>query len=158
MRHMEKKIMKKMKVFKSPEGGLSPADQDLLDRAVEMLSRSYSPYSEYRVGAALLTASGRIYTGCNIENASYSVTICAERTAAVKAVSEGDLHFTKVAIACSGDTFAYPCGVCRQFLNEFADDGFEVIVTDASGRWEKAPLEELLPHGFRGRDMGIEID
>lgn len=159
MRTMEKEIMKKMGIFKNEYSAVEAGEDEVLIRkAVEMLDMAYAPYSRYHVGAALLTASGKIYTGCNIENASYGATICAERTAAVKAVSEGDRHFVRIAIACSGDTFAWPCGICRQFLNEFAEDGFEVIVIDNSGRTDRMLLTELLPNGFRGKDMGISID
>ena len=159
MRSMEKRIMRKMGVFKNMDRTeASKEDLELIRLATQMLDMAYCPYSGYHVGAALLTSSGKIYTGCNIENASYSATICAERTAAVKAVSEGERHFVKVAIACSGDSYAYPCGVCRQFLNEFADDDFEVIVIKGSGEWEKSPFRELLPHGFRGKDMGIDLE
>lgn len=159
MRSMEKRIMRKMGVFKNMDRTeASKEDRELIRLATEMLDMAYCPYSKFHVGAALLTSSGRIFTGCNIENASYPATICAERTAASKAVSEGERHFVKIAIACSGDSYAYPCGVCRQFMNEFADDDFEVIVVKASGEWEKVSFAKLLPHGFRGKDMGIEID
>ncbi len=126
---------------------------ELIEKAKEMREKAYCPYSKYRVGAAILTSSGKIYTGCNIENASYSVTICAERTAGVKAVSEGELEFEAIAIAVSGNTFGYPCGVCRQFLNEFACDDMEVTVINNKGEVNTVKLNEILPFGFKGRDM-----
>ncbi|MBE6038174.1 MAG: cytidine deaminase [Anaerofustis stercorihominis] len=125
----------------------------LLKKAVEMLEMSYSPYSNYRVGAAILTESGKIYTGCNIENASYGATICAERTAAVKAVSEGEKKFKAIAIACSGNTFAYPCGICRQFLYEFSDSEMKLYLIKADGETAETYFEQTLPNGFRGSDM-----
>ena len=103
------------------------------------------------VGAALLTEDGKVFIGCNIENAAYGNTLCAERTALVKAVSEGYRKFTKIAIASSGSA-PYPCGACRQSLYEFAP-GLEVLVT-WDGHVERAPLSELLPHGFGPSSLG----
>ncbi|MBR6801551.1 MAG: cytidine deaminase [Eubacteriaceae bacterium] len=125
----------------------------LLKEAVKMLDYSYSPYSNYKVGAAILTDTGKIYTGCNIENASYGATICAERTAAVKAVSEGEKRFTAIAIACSGSTFAYPCGICRQFLYEFCVPGMKLYLIKKDGETREELFEEMLPYGFRGSDI-----
>jgi len=127
--------------------------ETLLKKAVEMLNYSYSPYSNYKVGAAILTESGNIYTGCNIENASYGATICAERTAAVKAVSEGEKRFTAIAIACSGSTFAYPCGICRQFLYEFCVPGMKLYLIKNDGETREEYFEDTLPNGFRGSDI-----
>lgn len=104
--------------------------EDLIQRAISAMSRAYAPYSKYRVGAALLTASGKIYTGCNVENSAYSETICAERTAVVKAISEGEHEF--VAIAVASRNGGAPCGACRQVLNEFSPD-MTVIITDEQG-------------------------
>lgn len=122
-----------------------PSDEVLLRLAREAKKRSYSPYSGFSVGAALLTEDGRIYQGCNIENASYGVGICAERTAVFKAVSEGARSFLAIAIAA--DTIAWPCGACRQVLNEFAPD-IRVLVTDAAGHTDEMNLRELLPNSF----------
>lgn len=115
--------------------------------AAEMRSRSYSPYSHYAVGAALLTKSGTIYTGCNIENAAYPVSVCAERTAIFKAVSEGEMAFEAIAVATL-DGKGYPCGSCRQVMAEFALD-MTVMLVDAEGRITvESSVRELLPGAF----------
>jgi cytidine deaminase len=111
------------------------------------MQKSYSPYSKYAVGAALLSADGRVFTGCNIENASYSPTICAERTAIFKAVSEGHLKFKRIAIAGRSEDYCVPCGVCRQVMKEFAPD-LEVICLNGKGEAKHFTLNELLPYGF----------
>ena len=121
--------------------------QELADLAVEMRKRSYSPYSHYAVGAALLSKSGRIFTGCNIENAAYPVTICAERTAIFKAVSEGEMEFEAIAIATE-DGLGYPCGSCRQVMAEFSLD-MTVLLADREGHiTTEASVIELLPGAF----------
>lgn len=127
--------------------------QQLIAAALAARERSYAPYSGYRVGAALLTAEGRIYTGCNIENAAYTPTNCAERTAFFKAVSEGEKNFTAIAITGSPSgkvtQLAWPCGVCRQVMAEFCDpESFEVIVARSEKEYEKRLLKALLPEGF----------
>ena len=118
---------------------------ELIHKAIAAREFAYAPYSNFCVGAALLTKSGKIYTGCNVENAGYSATNCAERTAFFKAVSEGAREFTAIAIA-SRDAAPWPCGACRQVLNEFAPN-IRVLVTWQGGT-ESATLPELLPHGF----------
>lgn len=128
-------------------------DRELIQAALDARKYSYSPYSGYRVGAALLAADGTVYTGCNIENAAFSPTICAERTAFFKAVSEGKREFCAIAIAGSPDgevtQFSWPCGVCRQVMAEFCDPKrFTVIVAKSEEVYEKRTLEELLPKGF----------
>ncbi len=121
-------------------------DRQLVEAALEGSKHAYIPYSNYRVGAALLTASGDVYTGCNVENAGYSPTICAERTALVKAISEGQQHFASIAVVSRGA--GSPCGVCRQFMFEFAPD-LKVILADLDGQVQlTTTLAELLPHGF----------
>ena len=126
--------------------------KELLALANEARADSYSPYSEISVGAALLTKSGKIYKGCNIENASYSPTICAERVAFFKAVSEGETEFYAIAIAGgkrgepSRADFP-PCGVCRQVMSEFCDSDFRVIWGNTDNFTEKT-LGEILPHSF----------
>ena len=121
--------------------------QELADLAVEMRKRSYIPYSHYAVGAALLAKNGRIYTGCNIDNAAYPVTICAERTAIFKAVSEGDREFEAIAIATE-DGMGYPCGSCRQVMAEFALDML-VMLVDRNGKITvEASVSDLLPGAF----------
>ena len=121
----------------------------LLDKAQEARDHSYALYSRYHVGAALLTADGQVYQGCNIENAAFTPTNCAERTAVFKAVSEGARSFDVLAIAAK--TKAWPCGACRQVLNEFAP-GLRVLVTWENHVEEKM-LSELLPEGFGPHSM-----
>lgn len=123
-------------------------NRELYQIALDMTSKSYAPFSKFRVGAALLTKEGKLYTGCNVENSSYGGTICAERTAFVKAVSEGDKEFSKIAIASSGGE-AWPCGICRQFMKEFCDDDFVVITANDVDSIRTYTLAELLPEGFR---------
>lgn len=128
--------------------------QKLLKSAVQAKENSYSPYSKFRVGAALLCADGTIVTGCNIENAAFSPTICAERTAVVKAVSEGKRSFTAIAIAGDGEGYISPCGVCRQVLAEFVDlHNFLVYQMDSRGNYRENTMEELLPFSFGNVDM-----
>lgn len=126
---------------------LSERERELISKAVGARERAYAPYSGFKVGAALLSRDGRIFTGCNVENASYGLTVCAERVALFKAVSEGAREFEAIAIAC-GKGPCSPCGACRQVLFEFAPD-LRVIMTDAEGKEIKvAKLSELLPEGF----------
>ena len=120
-------------------------DEKLLEMAVEMRRYSYVPYSHYAVGAALLGKDGRVFTGCNVENAAYGNTLCAERTALCKAVSEGAREIEAIAIASSGSA-PFPCGACRQSLYEFAPE-LRVLVT-WDGNVRKTTLRELLPEGF----------
>lgn len=129
------------------EGGAAVSDETLLALAREAMERSYSPYSHYPVGAALHAKDGRIFLGCNIENASFGATICAERTAMVKAVSEGAREFDVIAISTK-DTPGWPCGICRQFMSEFSPD-IRVIVTWGDGAHvEESTLGQILPHQF----------
>ena len=129
-------------------------DRELCEMARQARSRAYAPYSGYTVGAALLCASGRVYTGCNIENAAFSPSVCAERVAVFKAVSEGNKDFLKIAV-CGGrsgqapaESFP-PCGVCRQVLAEFAGkDDMEVLCTRSGGRYVSYRLRQLIPHRF----------
>lgn len=123
----------------------------LIKKALEAKEKAYAPYSKFRVGAALLTSTGKIYTGCNIENASYTPTICAERTAIAKAVSEGEREI--IAIAVTGDSqWTYPCGVCRQVIREFGKDAI-VIVVNSEDEYKEYKLSELLPHSFGPEDL-----
>ncbi len=132
--------------------------EDLFEklRLVSMEARNYSycPYSGYSVGAALLCESGRIVVGSNIENASYSATVCAERTAFFKAVSEGEKKFTAIAISggpkdMESDDFAYPCGICRQVMREFCDEEtFKIFVVKSESEFEEYLLKDLLPKSF----------
>ncbi len=127
--------------------------KELALTAISAMNNAYAPYSGYHVGAALLAVSGRVYTGCNIENASYTPTVCAERTAVFKAVSEGEQEFTMLAVAGGKDgeiagVFP-PCGVCRQVLAEFCVPSMPIaLVKDADGNCEMHTLGELLPLSF----------
>ena len=121
--------------------------EELRAAAVAMLDRAYCPYSHFAVGAALECADGTVFTGCNIENAAFSPTICAERTAVAKAVSEGHTDFVRIAIAGRSADFCVPCGVCRQVLREFAPD-IEVICLNGKGEEKVFTLSELLPYSF----------
>lgn len=148
MRAMEEKIL--TAIGQTREGENVVCDDTLFALAREAMKRSYSPYSHYPVGAALLCADGRIFQGCNIENASFGLTNCAERTAMFKAVSEGATEFTAIAIA-STISAPWPCGACRQVLNEFAP-GIRVLVTWDGGQDEMS-LNDLLPHGFGPKSL-----
>ena len=120
----------------------------LVAASVEARNTAYAPYSNFLVGAALLTASGQIVSGCNVENASYGLCFCAERTAIVKAVSTGEQNFDAFAVATEGG--GTPCGACRQFIAEFCDGDTLVIVHDTkTGQETDYRLDELLPHAFR---------
>lgn len=123
-------------------------NKELYRKAVEMTNMSYAPFSKFRVGAALMAKDGRIFTGCNVENSSFGGTICAERTAFVKAVSEGVKEFEKIAIASSGGE-AWPCGICRQFMREFCDDDFEIITGNDEDSLRVYTMKEILPEGFK---------
>ena len=122
-------------------------DKELVELAAQMQKRSYVPYSHFPVGAALLCKDGTVFTGCNVENAAYGSTICAERTALVKAVSEGHTDFAAIAITGQGADYCWPCGACRQMLYEFNPD-LKVIVSRGDGDFRCTALSELLPYGF----------
>ena len=123
-----------------------PHDEELLRRAREALKNAYAPYSRYRVGACILAADGRMFCGCNVENASYGLTICAERGAVMAAVASGAREFERIVIVSEG-SLPWPCGACRQVLREFAPD-IEVLVQDSEGNTHRATLRELLPMSF----------
>lgn len=133
--------------------------EELIEQALRAREFSYSPYSGYRVGAALMTAEGKVYTGCNIENAAYTPTNCAERTAFFKAVSEGQKSFRAIAIVggpADGPItqYAYPCGVCRQVMMEFCDpQTFDVITAKSKKEYRVKKLQELLPDGFGSSNL-----
>lgn len=131
---------------------------ELCELAVEARNNSYSPYSDYRVGAALLTKSGKVFTGCNIENSAFSPTVCAERTAIFKAVSEGEKDFSKIAIAGGkkGETLnetISPCGVCRQVMAEFCKPDFEILLVKSEKEYTKTTLGELIPLAFSSENI-----
>ena len=128
-------------------------DCELVEMAFSMLERSYSPYSGFAVGAALLCADGAVFTGCNVENAAYGSTICAERTALVKAVSEGRRDgFAALAIAGRSEDYCWPCGACRQMLHEFAP-GLRLLVARGDGDFVSTTLDALFPCGFGPKSL-----
>jgi cytidine deaminase len=122
--------------------------KDLVKIANDIKERAYCPYSKFRVGAALLTNDGKVYTGVNIENASFGATNCAERTAMFKAVSEGETKFEAIAIASDKDDLIFPCGICRQVLSEFGEREMKVICSKKNGEYKIFTLEEILPNAF----------
>jgi cytidine deaminase len=126
-------------------------NEQLIQKAYEAMAFSYSPYSNFKVGAALLTDSGAVYTGCNIEIASYGATNCAERTAIFKAISEGEKSFKAIAVVSSSDDYTFPCGICRQVIVEF---GKEIDIIVAKGYdYEVYKIDELLPKSFTQIDL-----
>ena len=128
--------------------------RQLLEAAKEAKKYSYAPYSNFHVGAALYCKDGSIYTGCNIENAAFTPTNCAERTAFFKAVSEGERDFTAIAISGDADDYLYPCGVCRQVMSEFCKaDTFQIILVKEDGTYKIFTLEELLPGAFTETEL-----
>jgi len=122
--------------------------EELKQKAKEAVKNAYSPYSDIKIGAAVLASSGKIYSGANIENSSYGASICAERTAIVKAISEKEQSV--IAIAITGDVFdyAYPCGICRQVMGEFMQEDAPVFVSGNNLEWKRYTLKELLPNAF----------
>jgi cytidine deaminase len=122
-------------------------ERSLILKASKAADKAYSPFSKVKVGAAILTSDGRVFSGCNVENSSYGLSICAERTAAVKAVSSGASSFEAVAVVSNLEGLTYPCGACRQFLSEFGDD-IMVIVVAKKGNVMRHSLGELLPETF----------
>jgi cytidine deaminase len=127
--------------------------QELVAQAIEARKRAYAPYSRYKVGAALLGKSGTVYLGCNVENASYSHTVCAERTAVLKAVSEGEIEFEAIAVVTKNG--GSPCGACRQVLSEFAPD-LVVYIADQQGEFRKTTLGKLLPDSFTPAHLKVD--
>ncbi len=133
-------------------------NKTLVKEALAAREMAYTPYSNFAVGAALLTKDGKIYRGCNIENASYTPTNCAERTAFFKAVSEGEKEFAAIAVV-GGPAgkppvdFCYPCGVCRQVMAEFCDDDFIVLIGKSEDEIREHTLSDILPYTFREKDL-----
>lgn len=127
----------------------------LLTAARQVRAQAYAPYSNFKVGAAVLAVNGEIYTGCNVENVSYGLTNCAERTAIFKAVADGQKKFQAVAIAADTDNLCSPCGACRQVMAEFGD--FYIIQSDKNGNYVINTVEELLPGSFSSGMLRKEI-
>ncbi len=125
----------------------------LVDKAKNAMEYAYVPYSNYPVGAALLTVDDEIITGCNIENASYGLTNCAERTALFKSVSEGKRDFKAIAVICKGELIASPCGACRQVIAEFLEQDSPVILANEQGEYQLTSVKELLPGAFTPKSL-----
>ena len=122
-------------------------DRELYETALKMTERAYAPFSNFKVGAALLTTDGKVFTGVNVENSSLGGTICAERTAFVKAISEGEYSFEKIAVVAN-EGEAWPCGICRQFMKELCDDDFRIITGNDADSLRVFTMAEILPEGF----------
>ncbi|MCL1897121.1 MAG: cytidine deaminase [Clostridiales bacterium] len=128
-------------------------DRNLIDKATEVMANSYSPYSNFKVGAAVECTDGTVFTGCNVENAAYRPSICAESAAIATAVSTGRRSFRRIAVISQGAAYCFPCGVCRQMLMEFSPE-MEVLCARADGRYVSYPLTSLLPMAFVKEQMG----
>lgn len=131
--------------------------EDLIKKALAVMANAYAPYSGYKVGAALLSSNGNVYLGCNVENAAFGPTNCAERSAFFSAVSAGEREFRSIAVVGGKDgkvkDYFYPCGVCRQVMAEFCNEDFEVIVAKDDDNYRVHTLGELLPSGFSPRNI-----
>ena len=134
-------------------------DKELVLLAIEAMKNSYSPYSNYKVGAALLTKDNKVYKGCNIENVAFGPTVCAERVAFLKALSDGEREFSKIAVVGGKNgevTGAFPpCGVCRQVMREFCSDDFEILIVKENNSFDKVLLKDLLPYSFKPENVSI---
>ena len=138
-------------ILRDPQFQNPPVKYQGLVKAAQTAKQfSYSPYSDFRVGAALLTSAGKLYSGCNIESSSFSLTICAERTALFKAVSGADRHFVAIAIATDSDDFVPPCGACRQVIQDLAGD-IDVVLVNRKGKTRMHKSADLLPYPFQGK-------
>ncbi|EJE7233521.1 TPA: cytidine deaminase [Clostridium botulinum] len=126
---------------------------EIIKKAIEVRENAYVPYSKFKVGAALLTEDDTIYTGCNIENASYGATNCAERTAIFKAISEGHKKIKAIAVVGSFQEYTYPCGICRQVISEFANGNIDIIIVKDKNNYEIKKLDEILPGAFTKKDL-----
>ncbi|MCB2307081.1 cytidine deaminase [Clostridium estertheticum] len=128
--------------------------EKLVSQALQARKNAYAPYSNFKVGAAVLTDDGKVFTGCNIENASYGATNCAERTAIFKAVSEGYKTIKAIAIVGVQNDYTYPCGICRQVIAEFAADDTKIILGKNDTEYIVKTLDEILPGAFTKKDLG----
>lgn len=135
-------------------GGSLMDKNSLIQEAIEARKQAYTPYSKFKVGAAVLTTSGHVFRGCNIENASYGLTNCAERTAIFKAVSEGEPRVEAIAIVADTEGPVSPCGACRQVIAEFSDNNTKVYLSNLKGDLLETSIAELLPGFFKSTDMG----
>jgi cytidine deaminase len=130
--------------------------QTLLDQAIEARRKAYTPYSKFQVGAAVLTKDHHVFQGCNIENASYGLTNCAERTAIFKAVSEGEKEIDTIVIVADTEGPVSPCGACRQVMAEFCDKDTKIILANLNGEKVETTIDELLPGFFSSKDMDVK--
>ena len=130
--------------------------KELIEKAKEALENAHVPYSHYTVGAAVLTEDGNVYSGCNIENASYGATVCAERVAIFKAVSNGEKKMKAIALVTGAGDFPTPCGICRQVMAEFAMDDFEIIMSNDE-KTEIYKMDQILPLSFTSKNL-LELD
>jgi cytidine deaminase len=130
--------------------------EQLIEEAKKAREKAYVPYSEFGVGAALLTTDGKVYHGCNIENAAYSMCNCAERTALFKAYSEGDRNFQLLAVVADTDRPCSPCGACRQVISELCSKDMKVVLTNLKGDIQEITVEDLLPGAFSPEDLHAE--
>ena len=128
--------------------------KELIIEAIKAKETAYAPYSNFKVGSAILTSDGKVYTGCNIENASFGATNCAERTAIFKAVSEGHKSIEAIAVVGDLNNYTFPCGICRQVINEFAAEDIKIIVAKNENEYLVKTMEEILPGAFSKGDLG----
>ncbi|MBK8813588.1 MAG: cytidine deaminase [Acidobacteria bacterium] len=135
------------KTFERARSGIILEKEELIKRALDVRERAYAPFSNFKVGAAVVAGDGTIFTGCNVESASYGLTVCAERVAIWKAVSEGATHFTHIAVVADTEELTPPCGVCRQIIWEFCGD-IPVTFSNLQGKTETVLMSELLPRAF----------
>lgn len=126
--------------------------RELIERAFEVQAKAYVPYSDFKVGAAVRMKNGEIHTGCNMENASYGATICAERAAFAKAISQGNREFEAIAVVGKEGAYTFPCGICRQFIIEFGRN-IQIIVAKNHEEYKIFTIDELLPYGFTREDL-----
>lgn len=126
---------------------MEPSEKELIEAARDVRENAYAPYSEFKVGAAVATDGGRIYVGCNVESASYGLTVCAERVAIWKGISRGEKRFSRIAVVVDTEELTPPCGVCRQIIWEFCGD-VPVILSNLNGKRETVQMSELLPRAF----------
>ena len=154
MRNMEERALSSAGITR--EGDI-PSHEELFQMACEAMQNSYSPYSNFKVGACILTESGKTFKGCNFENASYGASICAERCAAACAIAAGERRFAAIAIVAS-TAVGWPCGICRQVLREFSDLSMPVIVGQYGKGFTVKTLEQLLPDSFGPEDLGVKVE
>lgn len=126
--------------------------KDLIQRAIKIKKRAYAPYSNFHVACVVMTKSGKVFEGVNIENAAYSPTLCAERNALSTAITEGEREFSYIVVTGDSD-YTYPCGVCRQFIREFADDKTRIIVAKDEDSYKTYTIEDLMPYSFSKKDL-----